>query len=438
MFFPATINMMSYGMAFGWPSPTLPKLQAPNSPIQITNSQGSWLSVMPFIGALIGAPLAAILSDKIGRKIVILSTAFPLIISWIMIGVCDSFTYLMISRVFCGVAGSALFTVVPSYIAEVTEPEIRGRLGAMLTWMWNLGVVIIYSAGPFVEIKTMAFISISIPLIFILLFSWMPESPYFFAMKNRSENAKLSLSIFRSGENSDEVDKLYKEILEQISENLNIVDIFTNALNRKTLVLILTIITIQEFSGRSPFLFYSQSIFQEADKNIPAIYISMIYALTQLLSAFISSFIVDKFGRKPLLLLSCIGSAICLIIQGTFFYLKYQLCYNLQDFKWLPVITLLSFVVIFTIGLGTVPMILAGEMFATNVKSNGLGIVDLYAAVISIVISKFFQIATDEVGIFLPFWAFAIVCVFGIGFIAKFLPETKGLSLEDIQNKLKL
>lgn len=430
--------MISYGMAFGWPSPTLPKLQAPNSPTQITNSQGSWLSVMPFIGALLGAPLAAILSDQIGRKIVILSTAFPLIISWLMIGLCDNVKYLMVSRAFCGVAGSALFTVVPSYIAEVTGPEIRGKLGAMLTWMWNLGVLIIYTAGPFTEIKTMAFISISIPLLFILLFSCMPESPYFYAMQNKPEQAKISLSILRSCEKSDAVDELYKEIEEQMSEDKQFIDIFTNALNRKTLILILTLITVQEFSGRSPFLFYSQSIFQEAGKNIPAVYISMIYSLIQLISAFVSSLIVDKFGRKPLLLLSCIGSAVCLLTQGTVFYLKYQLCYDLQDINWLPVITLLTFVVIFTIGLGTVPMIFAGEMFSTNVKSNGLGIVDLYAAVISIIISKFFQIANDEVGIFLPFWAFAICCVFGAVFIVKFLPETKGLSLEDIQNKLKL
>lgn len=111
--------------------------------------------------------------------------------------------------------------------------------------------------------------------------------------------------------------------------------------------------------------------------------------------------------------------------------------FDTQNVNYLPMTALIAFVVLFNLGMGTIPVLILGEIFPLSVKGFALCLADIYFGAIVIVISKAFQMLKDEFGMFVPFMAFAVCCGFGLIFIIKCVPETTGKSLEEIQLELR-
>lgn len=111
--------------------------------------------------------------------------------------------------------------------------------------------------------------------------------------------------------------------------------------------------------------------------------------------------------------------------------------YNTKDIDFLPLTALIGFVVIFNLGMGTIPVLMLGELFPTSVKGVALCLSDIYFGAIVIIISKFFQMVKDEFGMYVPFAVFAGCCCLGLLFVIKCVPETNGKTLEEIQLELK-
>lgn len=191
---------------------------------------------------------------------------------------------------------------------------------------------------------------------------------------------------------------------------------------------------VQQLTGTTVIIFYCKTIFKEAGGFSPSLS-TIIYFSVQLVLSAISSFIVDFCGRKPLLIVSIIGTALALLANGIYLYLP-KIGIDTTEFSFVPLIALLSFVVAFSIGLQTIPLLMMGEIFPTNVKAFALCSMDIYYSVIVTCTSKFFH-HTKNVGMHVPFFAFTGCCVLGLIFILFYVPETKGKTLEDIQAELQ-
>lgn len=431
------MGIVSSEMHYGWPSPSLPILKNGTYRFRVDSDEGSWLAIMPLMGAILGAIVTGIIIDTLGRKKLILFSSFPFFISWIMIGLAQSSTLLHIARFMAGITDGLSFTAVPMFLGEIADPKIRGLLSSMCPVSIVFGLLLINILGNYLTIPVAAFTASVIPVILLLSFAWMPESPYFLLMRGRDEEAKRSLQIFRGNDDVEiELQRLTRAVKDQNKDSGKFLDLFTCASNRKAVFIALGLRTVQQLSGTTAITFYCKTIFLESQEFISPNTATIIYFTVQLLISAVSSFAVDVSGRRPLLIISIIGTSLTLFINGTYLYIKHKDIDNV-GFNFVPLVTLLCYVVIFSLGLQTIPLLIMSEMFPTNVKAFALCLADVYFSIIASVVSKFFNFSNEYFGMHVPFYTFTICCVFGLSFIIFCVPETKGKTLEDIQMYLK-
>lgn len=427
-------------MHYGWPSPSLPQIvNNSNSTISISSDAGSWMAVMPLIGAVIGAVTAASIVDCLGRKKTIIATCVPFFLAWMLIAFAKSAIELNVARFVAGVADGVTFTVVPMYIGEISDKKVRGMLGSSCSVTWIMGFLLINIIGSYLSISLTAIVSSLVPLLAFVTFIWMPESPYYLLMRGREEEAKESLRKFRKVDDvDDEINRIKASLITQKKEGSGrFFDLFTVKSNRKAVLIIAGLRGFQQFSGTTAITFYAQEIFKHAGDDISPHHASMIYFSVQLLLTIVSSSIVDKAGRKPLLIISMAGSALALFFEGAYFYVKTETHLDTSSFAFLPVVVLIGFTIIFSLGMQSIPILMLGELFPTSVKAFALCLADVYFSVVATIASKFLQIMKDNYGMYCAFFGFSVCSVIGLIFIVFCVPETKGKTLEEIQDYLR-
>ncbi|GJQ67806.1 hypothetical protein Trydic_g16583 [Trypoxylus dichotomus] len=433
-----SITIVCTGMHFGWPSPSLPLLLDEKSHIPMSNSDGSWLAVMPCIGAVVGCCSAAYFVDRIGRRICMLTTSPLYFIAWILVAYSKCVGVLHGARFLAGIADGIAFTAFPIYLGEIAHSSIRGLLGSSIPVTTILGFLLINIIGSCFDITSAALLSSTVPVIHFITFFFMPESPYYLLMKNRDEDAKICLRMFRGTDDVDvELTRLSCAVREDAKSTGSIWDLFTVKSNRKAVFIIMGIRAVQQFSGTTVITFYAKTIFRDAGSNMSSSTAAIIYFTIQLVVAILASILVDKTGRRPLLIFSIIGSGFALATEGIYIYLQTYTDIDMSELHSIPIVALLVYVVIFNLGMGTIPLLLLGELFPTNVKAFALCLADIYFGVIVTAVSKFFQIMKDDFGMHVPFLAFTAFCIIGLVFIITSVPETKGKTLEEIQMYLR-
>ncbi|RZC38549.1 Sugar tr and/or MFS 1 domain containing protein [Asbolus verrucosus] len=221
--FTGILGVVSSEMHYGWPSPSLPALINGTYKIQVTKTEGPWLVVMPLIGAILGAIVTGLAIDTLGRKRLILFSSLPLFVSWIMIGVAENSVLLHVARFMAGLTDGLSFTAVPMYLVSIV-----------------IGLLLINILGSYLNISTTAFVSSIVPVILLLTFVWIPESPYFLLMRGRYDDARKSLQIFRGTPDVEsELVRVDKVVEDQNKDSGKFLDLFTTANNRKAVLIAL-------------------------------------------------------------------------------------------------------------------------------------------------------------------------------------------------------
>lgn len=157
----------------------------------------------------------------------------------------------------------------------------------------------------------------------------------------------------------------------------------------------------------------------------------------QFIATFVSTIVVDKLGRRLLLLTSSIIMAISTISMGVYFYLQKQDADSVTNIGWLPVVSLCVFIVLFSIGFGPVPWLMMGEVFAADIKGVAGSIAGTTNWVLAFVVTKTFVNLTDSLGKGETYWLFSGITIVGVFFVYFIVPETKGKSLNEIQAELE-
>lgn len=432
--------MISSGINLGWTSPYLPKLMSNTSSIPTTSDEGSWCAVAPLLGAPPGAIIAAILVDKIGRKFITLLMAPVVCISFLGIAFANSIWLITGIRLIIGAAEGALYTTLPMYIGEISDPKIRGFLTGTISIFAISGTLFINIIGSQFSIFTSSIIAACIPLIHALAFVAMPESPYYYIKVNRHNEARTSLEILRGKSDvEDELDSLCKAVVRQErSQKSGLLDLFTIASNRKACCIYLILCLTNKFSGKNPCMFYTETIFKEAGTSINATMSVIIYCTVELLAvATTTLLILDRFGKRVLMITSTAGCCVSLLALGIYFYLKDYHSGIIESLEYLPLTALVSYNILFSIGLSFGPIAVLSELFPTSVKAKALCLADSFSVMMGVVVSKFFQLTIDEFQTMsIPFLVFGMCCLLGFVFVVKYVPETKGKTLEEIQHFL--
>ncbi|XP_013194752.2 facilitated trehalose transporter Tret1 [Amyelois transitella] len=433
----ATLITAAAGTTVGWTSPTLPILLGPDSPIHTTADQSSWIvSLMILCSAASPIP-AAYLADRIGTKKTLLLASVPYIIGWILVMLAGNVPTIYVSRLISGIGYGIAYTTAPMYLGEIASDEVRGSMATLITVMSKFGILSQYCIGPYVSMMGLASFNIAIPILFVVTFSAMPESPYYFIKSGRNAEAEMSLKKLRGKDYIiEELDSMTALVNENMKEKSRWKDLVKVGGNKKGLIILLGIYFTQQFCGSTAIISYAQQIFGAAEGGFGAKESCILLGSVQLLTSAISSQLVDRLGRKPLLLVSSCGVGLANIIIGAYFFIKHQNSEYLVALRFIPIIVIPIFIFSYTIGLATVPFAITSEIFPTHIKSKATCVIQIFVALMTFAVTKLFQVVADNLGEYVAFWGFGLLSVAGVIFILVLLPETKGQSFAAIQEKL--
>ena len=191
-----------------------------------------------------------------------------------------------------------------------------------------------------------------------------------------------------------------------------------------------------QFSGICAIESYTQEILEEGGSEIPAGIAVIILSVLQLVAGIGAAVLVDRLGRKPLLLTTTFLAGVTLTISMIFYLVKLRFNYDLTGYGLILVASVIGYELIIALGLNPLPYMMLGELFPTNIKGFAVSLANLWASFLAFVVSKLHQVISDTCGIYMSFAWFALTCFLGIAFIVLVVPETKGKSLLEIQEEL--
>ncbi|KAJ9581437.1 hypothetical protein L9F63_023369, partial [Diploptera punctata] len=439
----ANLATVTAGCSLGWASPALPKITAGSAEnegwLALTTEENAWVSALMSVGAALGPLITAYTADKIGRRWSLLATAPIAIAGWLIIGFAESFALLLVARLILGIGVGMVFAVTPMYCGEIAEDRIRGALGSFLQLLVCVGILFEYCIGPYIDYNVLAFVTVTIPIAFAVSFFFFPESPYYLLQVGKTEEATKSLMWFRR-QSRDDVQEELKEMQVSVDEMLrnkgSVTDLVKTKGNRWALCYSMELVAGQQLCGINAVLFNSQTIFTATGGSLAGAEATIIIGSVMVLASGVTPLVVDRLGRKLLLHISATGMVIGLVVLGVFFYLKNH-GEDVSNIGVLPILSLVLYISVYSIGYGPLPWAVLGELFPSNVKSNASSCTASFCWLISFFITRFYtDITTGLGGSEYTFWLFAAFAFASALFVFFLLPETKGKSLQEIQELL--
>lgn len=425
-------------MHYGWTSPALQILERNDTHIHLSNEDHIWLESVYLIGGICGLPVTISSVDRYGRKPCILVSAIASLVSWILIAIATNVIYLYVARFIVGVSGVVAFVAAPMYIAEIADKNIRGFLSGSIYVMMLIGILVIYAVAPYVPFYVPSVIGSILPSIQLITFPFVPDSPYFLVSKGKYEKAKSHLQRLYTGVNIEkELEDITTAVNRQKEEKGRPQDLVISKSNRKAVLIMLILNAAQHFSSISVMLMNLHQILIAAD----SIYLSsnaagILFSFLMLLAATIADIIVDKFGRKGLLIISSMLSGLCLLVLAVYFTLQKN-GFDVKPLSWIPIVSVMIYAFVFKFGLGIIPIVMTAELFPAKVKAMGMAIADFFYVFFAWVSIEVYQRLIAFAGYDYPFYIFALCCLVTAIFAQIYIPETKGKTLEEIQFILK-
>ncbi|XP_028133154.1 facilitated trehalose transporter Tret1 [Diabrotica virgifera virgifera] len=436
----ANLMAISDGMTVGWTSPMIPYFLSEESHIRMTKHEAEWLETWLLMGAVIGLPFTAYFVNKIGRKRSLLLASALLVVAWVIVMFARDVTVIYVSRVIAGIGGDMAFVAAPCYIAEIADQKIRGFLSSIIYLMMLTGVLTIYITGPFLPYYVPPIIGTCLLVVELVVFSMLPETPYYLLFSGQEEAAIRSIKFYRSsGSVEKELIDIRTAVERQKSETEKggLKDILTVKSYRKSLLIMTVLNAAQQFSSINVILMNMHQILESAG----SIYLepslsAIVFAAIMFVAAGLASGTVDKFGRKKLLYLSSILTGICLLTLAIYFHIK-NAGYEYKHVSWVPLVAVMVYALVFKYGMGMVPIVITAEIFASKIKALGMALVDGVYVSAAIIAINLYNYLTDSYGMHVPFYLFSACSFLTSFYVIFFIPETKGKTLDEIQLMLE-
>lgn len=429
----------SAGILFSWSSPSIPILIAEDGPYRFTLEQCSYLTVIPPISTIFCSLIYADLIDKIGRKYGVLLMGIPQITSLLLTAFARNIYVFYVARAIAGIGDAGLFLAMPSYIGEIASPAVRGTWGNCLSFSIYAGQFVVNLIGGYTSVRNTALICLCFPLLFVCTFSFVPESPYYYMMRGKREEAGKALTALRRTQKVEtELLQVESDVKRQMSEPGTWKDLFMIRSNRKALIAGIFLRWSQQLSGISSFAVYTQYIFKHVGGSLSATDSAIIFQGSLAVGNFLASFFIDKIGRRSSMMYSLLCCSVCTGGITVFLYISYAYPeIDLSSFQWVPLAGMLLYVAFYSFGIGIVPTLMLGELFSASIKGKGLCALMIAFAINISLVTKVFQLMHVHFGLYAPFALFSICSFLSTFFTYWLVPETKGKTLEEIQQILK-
>lgn len=440
----STIAAFSYfiiGSSLGWASPVLHYIETYHKPANFTHIDSTLMVSLFYAGNVVMPVPSGRLSDWVGRKASLLwATILPLV-SWIFIWVEVPILMIHIARFLMGMYTGLALTVLPLYLGEIADPKVRGKIASVLQLFTNIGCVFAYIIGAQVSYRTFAIILGVVPIVHFFLVLLIPESPYWLMHKGKNHEASKSLAWLRGGRVG------HQGIEEEASHILHIVNLdlvkphnfkllFTTKSYKKAMIIVEVISASQRFSGISAIMAYvSITVPEMPEFGLTANVCAIITGCANIIGGLIALPLVDRLGRLPLMMASCVGCGLSMLGATVWYYINEP---EIQEgsHKWIPLTVFFMYGLCMNIGLGPIPTLMQGEMFPHHLKGKASAITVMVLAASSIVVNFTYIPIADSAGFWCNFLIYTVTCVACLVFTWACAFETKGKTLYEIQQHL--
>ncbi|WP_192350987.1 sugar porter family MFS transporter [Algoriphagus sp. Y33] len=412
-----------------------------------------WGTSSALIGCMIGAGACILVSDKLGRKRLLIFSGLLFSLSAFGTAMSGTFWEFNCYRIIGGVAMGVALNLSPLYIAELSPPEKRGKmvtinqllimigvlLAQLINWQISLADTQLADDASFEMIAASwsgqigwrwMFAAEAIPaLLFFVLMFFVPESvPWL--IKNRKEARARQILVKIGGEAyaDDTIAEVKTTLREGDFGHVNLKELFQMRV-MKLLGIGIFLAFLQQWSGINVVIYYAADIFQAAGYNLKQMMLNIVViGGVMVLSVFITIFTVDRFGRRKLLLIGTSAMAMLYGLIGYFFFIDLG-----GD---LVVLAVLTNVMFYSFTLAPLLWVVLSEIFPTRIRGAAISIGALAHWIGNFTLTYFFPAIRENLGWANNFWLYGAICAFGFLVIYFVLPETKGKSLEEIEKEL--
>ncbi|NYV72892.1 sugar porter family MFS transporter [Streptomyces sp. UH6] len=368
----------------------------------LSTTQQSFAVSSFLLGAALSALTSGRISDRIGRRRILLLSGLLFGVGLLACALAPGFALFLAGRIVQGLAAGIASALVPVYLSEISDARNRGRMGLLNQLGLTLGLLLSYvvalvlsASGDWRWMFGAGAVGV---VLFLLLSPTLRESPAWHHKRRVAD---------RTGSADDE-------------GRASVTDLFTSAV-RPALITGAALCALQQLCGINAVLYFAPTIIKTTGLSASnSILYSVFIGALNLLMTFVSARLVDRWGRRPLLLLSVGGMFVTLVPLGACFV------WDVSGQSVIALVCLLGYVAFFAIGAGPVIWLLVSELFPPRVRARGASLCTAVNWVCNFLVNQFFLHLVQSLGEGQTFWLFAALCLLGLVFIARKVPETRG------------
>jgi MFS transporter, SP family, arabinose:H+ symporter len=423
------------GLLFGFDTAVIAGVTAQlRVKFHLTPSSLGFTVAIALWGTILGAAIGGTAGDRFGRRASLRGLALLFVFSSLGCALAPDWIVLVSFRFIAGVAIGASSVIGPMYIAEIAPSARRGTMVATFQLNIVLGILIAYFSnfvvGTFhlgdAEWRWKLAVSALPAVLFWLMLFRIPQSPRWLVEKGRVREAEQVLAMLSAEDAEFELQAIRTSIESDRAAGNQ--PLFSRRYRKCVILAVLTAL-FNQFSGINPILYYLNDIFTSAGSSSMSSDLQAIaIGGTNALGTIIAMTLIDRLGRKKLLLLGAVGTFVCLSLTSAFFYVD-----RLRGALFWP---LVGFVAFFAVSQGSVIWVYISEIFPNSVRGKGLSLGSFTHWLTCASLANFFPVVATHSG-GLPFIFFASMMAIQFVVVLRFFPETKGYSLEQLQTQLE-
>jgi MFS transporter, SP family, xylose:H+ symportor len=430
------------GLLFGYDTGVINGAIGPlKAHFELDDVWAGWATGCALLGCALGAAGAGALSDRFGRKKVLILSAVMFLISAIGTAVPANITLFVIFRIIGGIGVGAASMSSPMYIAEISPARMRGRLVSVNQFAIVTGFLVVYFVNYFIALQgddlwnqqsgwRWMFGSETVPAVLLLvLLLFVPESPRWLTKQKREAEA---LGILTRVNGTSYARTELAEIKDALAhESGSLKQLFQPGM-RIILVIGIALAVLQQVTGINVFLYFGTEIFKKMGSGTSAALLqTVIVGVVNLTFTVVAIWTVDRLGRKPLMMIGSAGMGISLLAMGL-------AAYTQTGGLWM-LLFILGYIACFALSVGPVTWVILSEVFPTRIRGRAMAIATVCLWIANYIISQTFPmmdenpwlVATFHRGF--PFWLYGAFCAVLLVVVWRFVPETKGKTLEEIE-----
>ncbi|XP_060829670.1 facilitated trehalose transporter Tret1-like [Bombus pascuorum] len=429
--------MLTFGSTLGFSTVLIPELQKENSEIPVTMEELTWISSLNLFLVPIGCFASGPVSQFLGRKRTMMLTTIPFTAAWVIFYYATTAEMLFIALAMTGLTGGLLEAPVMTYVAEVTQPHLRGMLSATSTMAVILGIFTQMLGGKLGNWRIVTLINLIYPLICLVALCLVPESPYWLVAKGRQREAERALCWLRGWVSPIHVQSELRIICQDVQKPTESKEKIWKSFGKKTFyvpfLLVSSAFCIGAFGGTSTLQTYAVLIFDSLDAPLDKYTAAVFLGLAELVGTFLSVCAIHFTGKRLLTFLSVGGTGTCFCLVAVYGYLTQTDMISTESISWIPMTLLIGAAFLSHAGIRLLPWVLAGEVFPVKVRSSATGMAGSIGYIFNSIANKVYLYMVNGMSLPGTFLFYTLINFAGGALLYFILPETEGRSLKEIE-----